>query len=224
MVANRWAMVVGLVIFMLASSPAKQAIGQIAITGGQGNSRSLSLVAPSLTLMDGVPGSIAFVTQRPFVTSFVPVIGDYGGGIAPTFGPAQFAPVRSDGISVVQKRIEQLQREGFSLSATNRRVNGSAPVQDTRPTDRFAARLAAAQSGSTDSVESVAAIRQRLAQESRNAADEVAELRRKMSAAEAAGKRQVARVYLKQIERRMGKSGGERSVAREHCQGTPASD
>ncbi len=55
--------------------------GTLGFTFGQGSSRSITSTAPSITTMNGVPGSITSQTIRPFVTGITPVVSDY-----PTFG------------------------------------------------------------------------------------------------------------------------------------------
>ncbi len=75
---------------------------------GQGSSRNLSATAGSLTVTNGVPGFFAATTQRPFVTGLIPVMGDYGGGIAPVFGPAALMQPPTSRTSVVRERIDRL--------------------------------------------------------------------------------------------------------------------
>lgn len=48
------------------------------LTMGQGSSRSNSLVAPSLTVPNGGGGNIINSSFQPFVTSFIPIVGDGG--------------------------------------------------------------------------------------------------------------------------------------------------
>src|SRR5262249_12012024 len=55
--------------------------GFAGLSASQGSTRTFSSGAASLTMMDGVPGSIAAVTQVPFVIGFTPVVGGLGGGI-----------------------------------------------------------------------------------------------------------------------------------------------
>lgn len=57
--------------------------GSIGFNFAQGSSRSISSTTPSITTMDGYPGSITSQTIRPFVTGITPVVGGYRYG-APT--------------------------------------------------------------------------------------------------------------------------------------------
>jgi len=50
---------------------------QLVFTFGQSSSRSLSSTSASVTTMDGVPGFIASTVTRPFVTCFMPIVGEY---------------------------------------------------------------------------------------------------------------------------------------------------
>src|SRR5262249_3418905 len=99
-------------------------IGFVGIGGVQGSTRSISSGAASLTMMDGVPGSIAAVTQVPFVIGITPVVGGLGGGIGGGagggvggFGPGgQFGPLAmqqvSQGPSLLDERLERIQQAG----------------------------------------------------------------------------------------------------------------
>ena len=60
--------------------------GNLRFNFAQGSSRSISSSAPSLTTMNGYPGSFSSQVVRPFVTGITPVLGDY-----PTTTPTQRA-------------------------------------------------------------------------------------------------------------------------------------
>jgi general secretion pathway protein D len=47
------------------------------LSAAQGDSRSNILQAPKVTILNGQSGSVADVIQRPFVSSYVPVVGDF---------------------------------------------------------------------------------------------------------------------------------------------------
>ena len=72
--------------------------GNFGLTLNQGSNRSNVTTTPSVTTMNGVPGSITDQTMRPFVTSVTPVVG--GGFIMPT------VPPRNEGV----ERIQSYQR------------------------------------------------------------------------------------------------------------------
>ncbi len=98
--------------------------GGFNLGAAQGSSRNLSATAGSLTVTNGVPGFFAASTQRPFVTGLIPVVGDYGGGIAPVFGPAALMQPPISRTSVVRERINRLNagrtRSAFSISERRR--------------------------------------------------------------------------------------------------------
>ena len=50
--------------------------GNLGLNLAQGSTRTNVSTTPSLTTMDGVPGSISDQTMRPFVTSITPVVGN----------------------------------------------------------------------------------------------------------------------------------------------------
>lgn len=95
------------------------------MAASQGSNRTLTMTSPSVTMMNGVPGSIFSGSIRPFVTGLIPVVGDYpimvpyapypypygipysggypySGFVAPNFA----APV-----SPVMERLERLRHE-----------------------------------------------------------------------------------------------------------------
>jgi hypothetical protein len=58
--------------------------GSLRFNFAQGSSQSISSTTPSLTTMNGYPGSLTSQTIRPFVTGFTPIVGGY-----PTTTPGQ---------------------------------------------------------------------------------------------------------------------------------------
>ena len=51
--------------------------GSLGFNFSQGSTRSFSSTTPSLTTMNGYPGSISSGVLQPFVTGFYPVVGNY---------------------------------------------------------------------------------------------------------------------------------------------------
>ena len=49
--------------------------GNLSITAGQSFSRSLTTTAPTITVMNGVPGFVFSGTLEPFVTGLFPIVG-----------------------------------------------------------------------------------------------------------------------------------------------------
>ncbi len=83
--------------------------GAFQLTMGQGSYRTRSTVTPMLTLPNGGTGALFHGTYRPFVTGWIPVVGDYG----PVTGWApQIAPVHPMGISPLQQKLAQMAAEG----------------------------------------------------------------------------------------------------------------
>jgi len=205
MAAKQWALV-GVTIALVIVTTVR--VNAQLISGGQGSTRSVSSTSASLTLTDGVPGFIAASTLRPFVTGLVPVVGDYGGGMAPVYGPAALMPQYSPWPSVVRQRIARMRQEGISLVPRRADVRGNAPtptVVDQKAGDSQSRFAAARKSSAGRSVDSIAAIRSRQAYEDDVRKREIAELRRKMQEAHAARKPELARIYHQQIERNRGK-------------------
>jgi hypothetical protein len=126
----------------------------------------------------------------------IPVVGDYGGAIAPIYGPAPLFPTYTPGPSVVRQRIAQMRQEGISLTPSRSGSRPSAPR--TSPVERkpqdFQSRLAAARESSAGhAVASIAAIRRRQQQQD-DQRREPPQLARKMREAKAAGKSPAARL------------------------------
>jgi hypothetical protein len=155
---------ISVAIVMMVASTAEQATAQIGIVGEQGSTRSLNSQAVSLTTLDGTPGFISATTQRPFVTSWIPVVGGYGGAFAPIYGPVPLLPQYRPGPSVIQRRIVQLRQQGYS-PGSNRSQRGefAAVAKDTAQSAiDFTSRFAAARKSSAGRpIESIAEIRRR---------------------------------------------------------------
>lgn len=57
--------------------------GSLGFNFAQGSRQTLSSTTPSLTTMNGYPGSFFAGSVQPFVVGFVPVVGDYAAATAP---------------------------------------------------------------------------------------------------------------------------------------------
>jgi hypothetical protein len=149
----------------------------------QGSTRSMSTTSATLTGISGVPGFISATTQRPFVVGLIPVVGDYGGAIAPVYGPAPLFPTYNPGPSVVQQRIAQMRQEGIALTPSrpgSRSMSPTTSAVDRKPRS-FQSRLAAARESSAGhAVESIANIRRRQGQQSAGHRRETADVSSKM--------------------------------------------
>ena len=92
--------------------------GSIGLNLAQGSSRSNVTTVPSITTMNGYPGSISDQTMRPFVTSITPVVG--GGVLIPTPVPspspvlqAYYASQQSDLQHRRQANYDRTQKKAF---------------------------------------------------------------------------------------------------------------
>lgn len=94
--------------------------GSFAGNFSQGSRRSLTSVAPSITLQNGVPGSISDTSQSPFVISYIPVVGGFPtvGALLPAI-PQPSYPYEGtvDGSSAVQQALRQARAQQRQPSA-----------------------------------------------------------------------------------------------------------
>ena len=74
--------------------------------GGKGSSRTLTSQTPSIVVPNGVPGTIADQTLRPFVTGITPVVGSFSLGGEPSVP-----------ISPVDLALQRLAERGQSLES-----------------------------------------------------------------------------------------------------------
>lgn len=181
--------------------------GFLNIAADQGSTRSISTVAPSVTVMNGGSGAIYDVTIRPFVIGFTPVVGGLGfGDMGPQFGPPQFGPLpiaTFDGPSMLQDRLARLQAEGGLQQLTTATSTDNLPAADDPPADPLAAKLAAARESTAGQPSpSIAAIRRQQAASDAAAAREIADLLERARRAEAANSIGQARIYYQQALRR----------------------
>jgi hypothetical protein len=191
--------------------------GFLGLSGVQGSTRTISSGGASLTMMDGVPGSIAAVTQVPFVIGFTPVVGGLGGGIGGGaiggvggFGPGgQFGPTavqQAFGPSLLNERLDRIQQTGGVKSGGSGGLP-SATVSHSEPTvnrdDSTTAKLAAArQSSAGQPAASIAQIRKQQSSDDKAQSQEIQSLLDQGQKAQAAGKPQVARIYYQQAASR----------------------
>ena len=74
----------------------------------------MSSTAGSITVPNGGTGSIADVTQVPFVTGVVPVVGGFADSAAPHFG-LMGMPAAGSGSTMLDERLARLRRWCFGL-------------------------------------------------------------------------------------------------------------
>jgi hypothetical protein len=170
--------------------------GFFGLSASQGSNRTMTMVAPSVTMMNGVPGQVFSGSIRPFVTGLIPVVGDYP--VVPYAPYPQFiAPGQPVVTSPLAERLERLRAE-------------PPPAKRTEPNAADALVLGGAAEGSapvavrggSSSAErgdiSVAEIRRKQALEDEEKQRELAQLIEEAQAAEKAGQLGVARVRYRQ--------------------------
>lgn len=106
--------------------------GSLGFQFAQGSSQSITSSAPSLTTMDGYPGSFSAGVIRPFVLGYTPIVGNYDAAVAP-LNDAQIAAaeIRSKQLSTLRqsqavlanRKLEQfLRRAARAESDGNKRM------------------------------------------------------------------------------------------------------
>jgi hypothetical protein len=164
---------------------------------GQGNTRTHTMVAPSITVPNGYGGSIFSGSLRPFVTGIVPVVGQ-GWSVQPVI---PFRP-NYDDLREKLRRINDLERGSTQTNSDTPRdpqerepdlVLGSS---DNPPAaQRFS-------SSADRGDESLAAIRRQLENEDRKQLAKAYELIIEGQQAELSGKKGVARIFYRQAANR----------------------
>jgi hypothetical protein len=115
-----------------AATPGGGVSGSLRFNFSQGSSQSISSTTPSLTTMNGFPGSISSGVVRPFVTGFTPVVGDYAAAVNPLhatartaaqIGQRQLSELRRSQAVLQNKKLElYLQRAERAESEGNKRM------------------------------------------------------------------------------------------------------
>ena len=175
---------------------------QINGTASTGSDRTMTMSAPSVTMMNGARGNIFSGEIRPFVTGLIPVVGD--GGIVPYASYPQFgyapAPLV---VSPLSQRLERLRNEPLA----NRTKNASGRAHDSLELDGGASEVtpvvASSRSSSAERGDiSVAEIRRLQALEDEAKQKELKALIAGAREAERAGQLALARIRYKQAAAR----------------------
>lgn len=143
---------------------------------GQGSTRSISSVAPSLTVQNGGSGAIMSGSWTPFVTGWIPIVGD-----AP--GPAPLDNAVTRALQSGQLQLENLGSEGSSPAAGLADGAGSSAGLGGRSTAATAS-------------ESVAAIRARKTAQQAALSAEIAQKLEEFEQHRATGRIDLARLAL----------------------------
>ena len=163
----------------------------------QGNTRSMTMVAPSITVPNGYGGSIFSGSLRPFVTGIVPVVGQ-GWSVQPVI---PFRP-NYDDLREKLRRINDLER-GSAQTNTDTPRDPQEREPDLvlgSPDNPPAAQRFSSSADRGD--ESLAAIRRQLENEDRKQLAEAYELIIEGQQAELSGKKGVARIFYRQAANR----------------------
>lgn len=106
--------------------------GSLGFNFSQGSTRSFSSTTPSLTTMNGYPGSISSGVLQPFVTGFFPVVGNYAAATNPLrqsqqvvaeSGQQQISNLRQSQAKRYQGKLAQyLQRAEQGEASGNKRM------------------------------------------------------------------------------------------------------
>jgi hypothetical protein len=195
--------------------------GSLNIGAAQGSTRGMSSTAGSVTVPNGGMGSISDVSLVPFVTGVVPIVGGAVDQSIPHFGMIG-PPNNVPRTSLFDERIARLKdgetpRPIYSSSSSTGAAGGSEAGEKQSgaipslpdPKDQQAQRLASAQQSSAGQSGggSIAEIRRKQAAEDAKLSQEIQTLFDQASAAKAAGKTGVAKIYYEQAAR---KATGER--------------
>jgi hypothetical protein len=170
--------------------------GNIFFHAAQGSYRSFTSQTPFVTLMNGYQGAFYDQSLSPFVTGYVPVVGDY-----PTAGPNSLDRVQ------VMRRLLASQNQGKTSDAEEpdpgeamlpRHANSVTKTEDRSPSTQTRA-----QTSSADKPVPSVAEAKRLHELEKNAADqETLALMERAQAAAEEGKPQVAKIYYQMVVRR----------------------
>jgi hypothetical protein len=164
----------------------------------QGSTTTLTSQAPSVTLMNGVPGGFLDASLQPFVISVIPIVADDG-------------PDRSQ--SPLAERLARLSAGEKPAPRTAAAGGGGAEREKVRREEDFGGRLAAARAGQDEeSLLSVAEIRRQNARRREAKAEELARLQDQARQAEQAGKSALAKDLRRRAARLQAELTGRRGA------------
>lgn len=119
--------------------------GSLRFQFGQSSHRSNVSTTPSLTLTDGVPGSISSGVLQPFVIGFTPVVGNYAMATAPLTQAENFSQqlAQSQRSALIQSQIEQQDRKLAQYLQRAERAEKEGNKRMSRANYRLAIAIAA---------------------------------------------------------------------------------
>jgi hypothetical protein len=164
----------------------------------QGNSRSMVMQAPTVTIPNGGQGTIIDTIQRPFVTGYIPVVGGAGAPvIVGGYGvPGGFGQPVSPPVSPLFERIQRLKAQGGYQPRTQLRSEQRAAGGNKRMVMGGGGNSAGPSTAEHGDL-SVAEIRRQQETEGGAADEDLAAWIERARGAEAAGKTNVARIYYR---------------------------
>ncbi len=173
------------------------------LTASQGSNSTLTMAAPSLTMMNGVRGQFFSGSLRPFVTGLIPVVGDYPVMVPYAEYPTFASPSPPVLISPLAERLERLRHESPSRVKPARPGEAEDALVLSGDAEKSAPIAASSSPSSAERGDiSVAEIRQLQALEDQAKRNELARLIEDARAAERAGQLAVARVHYQQAAAR----------------------
>jgi hypothetical protein len=184
---------------------------QFSLAASQGSNRTLTMAAPSLTMMNGARGQIFSGSIRPFVTGVIPVVGGYPVvpyPAYPAYPPGVASPYAAYSPPVFHsplvERIERLRHEGELRRAAGAKADGEdlLVLGEEAPPEPAAFLPAAGPSSAERGDISLAEIRRLQASEDAERQRELDRLIETARAAERAGELGVARVHYQQAAAR----------------------
>lgn len=88
--------------------------GTLGFNVSQGSSQSISSTSPSLTIMNGYPGSISSGVVRPFVVGLTPIVSDFpivdSSTTTAQIGQSQLSSLRQSQAALRNKKLDQYLR------------------------------------------------------------------------------------------------------------------
>ena len=123
--------------------------GSLGFNFSQGSSRTITSTTPSITTMDGYPGSINSGTVRPFVTGVTPVVGgfSYGQPARDNVSNRMFQAAQQTQATEQQQRAQAnlAAKQAKAAEAFNRGVDAEAEGNLRKARANYRRALAAAQ-------------------------------------------------------------------------------
>ena len=99
--------------------------GNLRFNFAQGSSQSIVSTTPSLTTMNGFPGSISSTVIRPFVTGFTPIVSDYPTIVDPIHSAAQIGQQQLSSLRQSQAELQNKKLQQYLVRAERAESEGN---------------------------------------------------------------------------------------------------